>query len=264
MYSTTSLQLFNQLMDLDYKERDLKIIYKSYEVAKELCSCLHRPSGNTHISHLIGTSSILASLRIPIEICAAGLLHSVYTHGDFGDGENKIKDWKRTYIRNQVGKEIEEYVAAYAELDWFGKNTIPRINKNIDNFSNFEKDVFLIRIADALEEFCDFGNLYVPNPKGRIKYFQKIIPDLVEISKEIGFPSLGIELEKALIQHQNKIIPEFLRSSNNNVYIVPPMNCRKKMNVAFVQNIRKKKKYIKVRIKKLKKVISNKIGFESE
>lgn len=239
MYAAMNLQLYNQLSELGYNNNDLEIIINSYEVAKELCSCQQRPSGATQLNHLIGTSSILASLKVPIEICAAGLLHSIYVHGDFGDGKKEKNDFKRKYLKENLGDRIEEYIAAYADLNWFGKDAISNINKRIRNYSEFEKNVVLIRIADALDEFIDFGNLYVPNPKARINYFKKVIPEMAEIAKKIGFPSLGEELKIAIVEHEEMNVPTFLNNSKNKVFLVPPMDCKKKLNIALVETIDK-------------------------
>lgn len=256
MYATTNIQLFKQMKELGYSDNDLKLMYNSYEVAKELCSCLHRPSGNTHLSHLIGTASILAKLKVPVEISAAGLLHSLYSHGEFGDGEHKIKRFKRQYIKKRLGHKIEEYVAGYAALKWFGDDVISDINKNMDNFSSFEKEVILIRIADALDEFNDYGNLYVSNPDGRIEYFEKVTPAIKEISNKIGYPALGKELEKRLAEHKEIKIPKFLRNSENKVFMIPPMNCRKRMDIYVIHLFRK----IKRKLKRIRIIISRKFG----
>ncbi len=55
-------------------------------------------------------ASILGSLRLPAEVVAAGLIHSVYGNGDFGYGEMDISSAKRNYIKHALGKEVEDYV----------------------------------------------------------------------------------------------------------------------------------------------------------
>ena len=87
-YAQTNVQLFNQLQSEGYSKKDRERVREAYEFAMRLFTSLFLPSGKTFIDHLVGTASILASLHMPVEIVAAGLIHAAYLHGDFGGATN--------------------------------------------------------------------------------------------------------------------------------------------------------------------------------
>ncbi len=85
-YAQTNIQLFNQLRQDGYSDADLILVRNAYELAMVLFTGRFQPSGKSFIAHVVGTASILAWLRLPAPVVAAGLLHNVYENGDFGDG----------------------------------------------------------------------------------------------------------------------------------------------------------------------------------
>ena len=89
----TILQLSNQMLRLEYSDRDLGELRVTYDLARELFSGLFRPSGKTFIAHLIGTASILANCLTDIGVVKAGLMHAAYAGGDFGDGRKGFSDF---------------------------------------------------------------------------------------------------------------------------------------------------------------------------
>src|ERR1700676_5647271 len=94
-YAQTNIQLFNQLHRKGYSESDLARVSAAYAFAARVFTGCFRPSGKVFLAHLVGTGSILAELHRPIATIAAGLLHSVYTHGEFGDGARGLSEGKR-------------------------------------------------------------------------------------------------------------------------------------------------------------------------
>jgi len=114
----------------------------------------------------VGTASVLVSLRARNPVVIPGLLHAVYTHGEFGHGWTGMSDAKRATIRQEVGEEIEDLIARYTRLTWM-PNTIPGIRARLDAMSPLERDVLLVRLANELEDHLDLGILYplVPSPR---------------------------------------------------------------------------------------------------
>lgn len=197
-YAQTNIQLFNQLRIRNYSEADLKSIFKIYELTMNLFNGCYRPSGKTFIAHLIGTASILASLDVPINVVAAGLIHAAYSNGQFGDGEKGISEKKRAQLREVVGEEIEEYVARYQILLWKNK-TIPTLHEGMSELSPIDRDVLLIRLANELEEYLDRGILYCGEQKLQRYIKQALVSGhlIVEMADKLGFPVLASELAKA-------------------------------------------------------------------
>ena len=80
-FAQTHLQLYRQLQDAAYKEEDLLLIDRSYRYAMRIFSGQFRPNNKPFLMHLVGVASILASIRQPSYVVAAGLLHSAYALG---------------------------------------------------------------------------------------------------------------------------------------------------------------------------------------
>src|SRR6266536_4670478 len=67
-------RLLEQLPD-NYTLADRELIHRAYRVAEEAHREQKRNSGEPYINHCLAVASILADLRVPPEVVAAGLLH---------------------------------------------------------------------------------------------------------------------------------------------------------------------------------------------
>src|SRR5207247_3257336 len=88
-YAQTNLQLYNQLGGAGFSVADLGLVRVAYELATVLFAGRFQPSGKSFIAHVVGTASILASLRLPARVVAAGRLHHVFVNGVFGAGRRR-------------------------------------------------------------------------------------------------------------------------------------------------------------------------------
>lgn len=110
-FAQTNLQLFNQLRRARYCEADIFYICDVYNFALQIFAGRFRGSGKPFISHLIGTASILATLRVSVNVVAAGLLHAAYIYGEYGTDQRGMTDAKREQVRRAVSVETEELIA---------------------------------------------------------------------------------------------------------------------------------------------------------
>lgn len=242
-YAQTNIQLFNQLHNINqlensprYSDAEMKNILNAYELAMCLFAGRFRASGKTFIAHLIGTASILAPLNVPGSVIAAGLIHAVYAHGNFGDRKKGINEIKREIVRNIVGEEIEEYVARYTAFKWNQQSI-----SNADPKCTKERYVLLIRLANELEEHLDFAIFYCSEKK-RKQYLNRaeIYGDrIVEIAYKLGFPSLAAELAKAFQQINTAEIPERL-CIQNNFFTISPNSSLEENRHATLQQLQTK------------------------
>src|SRR5215216_1168457 len=67
-------RLLEQLPE-NYTLADRELIQRAYRVAEEAHREQKRHSGEPYINHCLAVASILADLRVPPEVVAAGLLH---------------------------------------------------------------------------------------------------------------------------------------------------------------------------------------------
>ena len=105
-YAQINVQLFNQLRSEGYSKEDRERVREAYEFAMRLFTGMFLPSGKTFIDHLVGTASILASLHVPVELVAAGLIHAAYLHGNFGGLRKGISETTRNQVKLAVGEEV--------------------------------------------------------------------------------------------------------------------------------------------------------------
>ena len=196
-YAQTNIQLFNQLKSNGYSDAEYSLIVKAYQSAMPLFAGRFRASvGKTLISHLVGTASILASLRVPIEIVAAGLLHAAYNNGDFGNREKGISDAQRKQLRNAVGKDVEDYIARYTALKWPVDQQDSILSKEFDTISSLDRQILLMRLANELEEYLDNSFFYC-SPKKRLQRLKRINENghlMVEAAQKLGFSTLATKL----------------------------------------------------------------------
>ena len=120
-YAQTNIQLYRQLAELGYPSTDVSRVHRGHGLAMKLFTGLFRGSGRPILAHLVGTASVLASVRAPIEEVTAGLLHSAYSHGEFGNYWRGPDQAKRAQVVAAVGPEVEALVLGYTRLPWTAK-----------------------------------------------------------------------------------------------------------------------------------------------
>lgn len=231
-FAQTNIQLLNQLCRQGYSEAELGCILKAYKLAISLFTVYFRGDGKTFIAHLVGTASILASVNVPVDVVAAGLLHAAYLQGDFGDGEKGISNSKREQVRRAVGKDIEEYIAKYNAFEWNEQN-ISAIAPSLNTLNLSDRHVLLIRLANELEDHLDLGILYCANFEKRLRYVNRSGDLMVKMAEELGFPSLATELERVFGEVTSANIPAGLRSTLNYSFQLPPKSYQKRPLVAW-------------------------------
>ena len=235
-YAQTAVCLYNQLRENNYSNREIELVEKTYKLSKLLFSGRFQPSGKDFLSHCVGTASILASIHLPAELVAAGLIHNVYQNGDFGDGKKFISKSKSNYIRKVIGYEVEKYVAEFAALRW-NSITITDIYSRINDLSSFEKKVVLLRLADILEHLLDLDILFYNN-KERARYTANS-HIFEEMAGHLGYPVLAEEFRKYYSEINSGHIPAEFFTQKKASYMVIPHSYKKRLSVIFLEIIRK-------------------------
>jgi (p)ppGpp synthase/HD superfamily hydrolase len=235
-YAQTNVQLFNQLQSEGYSGEDRELVRQKYEFAMSLFTGLFLPSGKTFIDHLVGTASILASLHVPVEVVAAGLLHAAYLHGDFGFAKTGISDKKRAELRREVGDEIEEYIARYDRL-LMTPHDILLLQDTFDQLGPIDRYVVLMRLANELEHHLDFGGLYFAHgekkQRGHQRFMESRGPQLVALAERLGFYSLAADLARTLRNVGAVELPlePCIRCEHTIAYLVAPRSYRQRFSV---------------------------------
>ena len=209
----TNLQLYKQLFELDFSQKDLEYMHQAYHLAFRLYPFLFRPNGKEHLAHAVGTASILGSLQKRVPMIAAGLLHAAYRHGEFPSLRKGPTKSNRKYIQNVVGQETEEHIARYFHLNW-DKQNLKELQGSFSELSAIDRDSLLIRLADNLEKCVDLGVLFTSKGSGPKRSIQTKGPARVELARKLGYPELAEQLQAAHEAILNAEIPSILCNSN--------------------------------------------------
>ena len=84
----------------------------------------------------------------------AGLVHSVYFHGEFGNGRLAVNPDKRARVREVVGTEVEALVFAYTEAGWDLEPCVPDRRRDRAHRRS-SSDVVAMRLANEVDELAD-------------------------------------------------------------------------------------------------------------
>ncbi len=113
-------RLLEQLPD-NYTLADRELIHRAYRVAEEAHREQKRHSGEPYINHCLAVASILADLRVPPEVIAAGLLHDT------------VED--TTITLNDIKRDFGETIAVL--VDGVTKLTnLPRVSRDDQHAEN--------------------------------------------------------------------------------------------------------------------------------
>ena len=160
MLAQTNLQLYRQLTEAGWDEEGLETVQRAYDLARELFAGCYRPNHKSFIAHLVGTASALAAWGEPPAMVAAGLLHSAYLYGEFGDGTRGVNRAKRRLLQERVGDAVADRVERYTRSDHLVLQHIGRDTAGAAEFS--DRDVVVMRLADMCDECQDAGPRYAP------------------------------------------------------------------------------------------------------
>src|SRR5215468_4575510 len=201
VYAQTNIQLYNQLAELGYTAEDARRVHRAYGLAMQLFTGSYRGSGRPFLSHLVGTASVLASVRAPIEVVTAGLLHSAYSYGEFGNYWRGPDQAKRAQVVTAVGEEVEALVLGYTRLPW----TVETIGALADTAaSSKDSQILLIRLANEVDDHQDLGMLYV------------------SAVERLGYPALALELAHVLDETLSAEVPSSLQGPQNDAFLLAP------------------------------------------
>ena len=206
-YAQTYLQLHHQIRRMGNSEGELDYLRGTYEFAMRAFSGYVQGYGKSFLSHNVGLASILASLAVPIQVVAAGLVHNVYGCADFGDGQTGIIPTHQKTIIRVVGKEAEAVLATFNTFNtlWWNPDLFTSIRDQLTDYDKFQRTAVLLHIADHLEHNLDNGTLYFYDDESAWR--RKNYEVLVEMAIILGYPVLGNEIQRAHQEHEGIQIP---------------------------------------------------------
>ena len=207
----TNLVLYQQLHRLGYSGEGLARMRAGYEIATRLFAGHFRPCGRTFIAHLVGTASILATLRAEEPIVVAALLHSAYEQGDLS-----FVRWRhrRDYLRQAVGTAAEDIVWRYNELKWYG-DRIATLFDRLDILSELDRTIVLMRLVNELEDHMNFAHQL----SGELAYDHRQNREtFIAMAERLEQPSLAAALRQVFAEPEEVAWLAPLRTSHSGSY----------------------------------------------
>jgi len=193
---------------------DRELVQRAYRVAEEAHRKQKRNSGEPYINHCIAVASILADLRVPPDVVAAGLLHDTVEdtsvtlddiRRDFGDvvgslvdGVTKLSNLPRVSHNGHDGKDSSDISDKEVELL---KPQAP-LGRSADVVSETLRKTFLamgddvrvvlIKLADRLHNMRTLG--YMPEEK-RSRIGKQTLEIYAPLANRLGIWQIKWELE---------------------------------------------------------------------
>ena len=231
----TNTRLYGQLAGAGYGSDDLGRVRDAYALATTLFASQLRPEGRPFLCHLVGVASILALDDAPASAVIGGLLHSAYSHGDFGHGPGHVMDAARRRVRAVVGEEVDRLLTCYSRYPWNART----VDEWLAHPATLEPDtrqIAVIRLADALEDTLDHGlelSAKASNPHRAVA-----VERVVALADAMGYPSLGSALEQL---GEATTPPELLalREPHAGSYVVGPSSWREKALPRLMRFVRR-------------------------
>ncbi|MBI5295954.1 MAG: bifunctional (p)ppGpp synthetase/guanosine-3',5'-bis(diphosphate) 3'-pyrophosphohydrolase [Chloroflexi bacterium] len=211
-------KLLDQLPE-NYSLADRELVQRAFRVAEEAHREQKRASGEPYINHCLSVASILAEMRVPPEVIAAGLLHDTVEdttvtlddlRRDFGDtiaslvdGVTKLTNLPRVSRGDQ-----------HAEKDNGDDNGAapqpPALGRRADLVSETLRKTFLamgddvrvvlIKLADRLHNMRTLG--YMPEHK-RKRIAQETLEIFAPLTNRLGIWQIKWELEDLAFRYVN-------------------------------------------------------------
>lgn len=223
----TNLQLYAQLHQARWPEGDLRQIHAAYQFAIAVFAGHFRPSQKPFLAHLVGVASILAECQSDVTIVTAGLLHSVYSHAEFGDGLRGITDLKRRAVRKAVGVECEQIIESYGTRKW-GLKDLASLIASRTPLAPLDEAVSIIKLSDVLEDHLDDGMRYSPR-KGLPENQDKMADwraAAMALAIRLGRSPLIDGLHEAFVSDENARVPSFLHTLYPGSFVLAPKSHR--------------------------------------
>jgi (p)ppGpp synthase/HD superfamily hydrolase len=232
----TNIQLYLQLLAAGYGGQEVAGVREAYMLATKLFAGQLRPEGRPFVCHLVGVASILAMVEATHATVIAGLLHSAYSHGDFGYGNGQMTGKMRDQVRAVVGPQVESVVAGYSSSPWNAASVASCI-ANAERLVADKRQIVVIRLADTVEDALDLGlqlSEKQENPNRDIS-----AESLIALANVLGYPALGTALRRVIESPKDGMELSGLRERHAGSYLICPASWREKMLPRLVRLVRR-------------------------
>ena len=227
-FALTYPQLMNQAIKKGLCETDLAKLRKAYETAEQLLDGLYRAQHVPFICHVVRTASILLEESQPPEVVQSGMLHAAYSVGCFEDSRHGGSSPEhRDELKRKVGSDVETLVFSYENFPWYQRECVLEHLQKFESYDERQRKLILMRLANELEDYLDFGMAY----RGVFPYREKIKAygqEAIELARRLGRQQLADELASVFEAHLSCQLPEMVMTNQPSSFQLPALKWLKK------------------------------------
>lgn len=224
MIAAIPLEKLMEQLPNTYSLADRELVQRAYRLAEEAHREQKRNSGEPYINHCLAVASILADLRVPPEVVAAGLLHDTVEdtavtlediRRDFGDvvaslvdGVTKLSNLPRVSHNGHEEKPAAAATALNKEVELLKPQAA--LGRSPDIVSETLRKTFLamgddvrvvlIKLADRLHNMRTLG--YMPEEKRR-RIGKQTLEIYAPLANRLGIWQIKWELEDLAFRYVN-------------------------------------------------------------
>jgi hypothetical protein len=228
----TNVQLCRQLVGQGWVDDDLVRLRRAYELAMGLFSGQFRANGKTQLAHHVGVASALAAVGERPPVVLAGLVHSAYFLGEFGDGRLGPNADKRARVTAVVGPEVEARVDAYTDLTWDAAG-VRTLIAAADRQSPVTRDIVAMRLANEVDEHADASERLSSDWPDVGLAGTDGLALLDDLARATDLAPLGDLLRDAVEQGAATPVPDVLVSASSHSMFVAPASYRRRVHVVL-------------------------------
>jgi GTP pyrophosphokinase len=220
--TTVPLSRLLEQLPATYAPADRELVQRAFTVAEEAHRGQRRISGEPYINHCIAVAQILAELRVPPEVLAAGILHDtvedtsvtlIRLQQEFGDtvaalvdGVTKLTNLPRVSRDDQHaeadatgnGASAEPQVSALGRRPDMASETLRKTFLAMGD----DVRVVLIKLADRLHNMRTLGHM--PEAKRR-RIAQQTLDIFAPLANRLGIWQIKWELEDLAFRHVDPV-----------------------------------------------------------
>jgi hypothetical protein len=228
----TNVQLCRQLVAAGWTDDDLRWMRDAYELDMELFSGQFRANGKTQLAHHVGVASALAHTGARPAVVVAGLVHSAYFLGEFGNGRFALNPDKRVRVREAVGPEVETLVHDYTELQW-DPHSVGALVDSIAPRSATTRDVVAMRLANEVDEHSDAITRFCPNAGHEGMTGAEGCALFERVAAAFDLDPLGAAVRAAMEQADVTDVPAVLQTTETDSVFTAPASHRRRVHIVL-------------------------------
>ena len=106
-------------------------------------------------------------------------------------------------------------------------NSIPEIHESMAQYDEIQRSVLLIRLANEVDDYRDFGALHTKDPDKRLNIVKSCGDLVVSIAAELDYSYLASELSRAFSECIVVDLDQLPCGMGQYSYILPPKTYRR-------------------------------------